>query len=108
MWQTPLLKHVAATPVCGYLAHDHAAAEPTALAALALATHDAEKASWRAAEWLAATQASDGSVAVRRDVDGPCWPTSLAVLAWQVVDRVAFADPIARGVAWMLSLRCVA
>jgi len=59
----------------------------------------------RLAKRLAATQATDGSVAIRRNTDGPGWPTSLSVLAWHVVDPVDYAEQIDRAVIWMLSIR---
>ena len=100
-----LITQLAESPVCGYLAQDTGATEPTALVALALAAHGQRDAARQAADWLAVTQATDGSVSVRRNTDGPRWPTSLSVLAWHVVDRVAFAERIDRAVTWMLSIR---
>ncbi len=105
MWHNSLITQLAVSPVCGYLARDAGAAEPTAISALALAAHGQTDAARQAADWLAATQATDGSVAVRRNTDGPCWPTSLAVLAWHAVDPVDFAEQIDRAVTWMLSIR---
>jgi len=105
MWQKSLVTQLASAPVCGYLSDDPVATEPTALAALALACHGARQAARSAAQWLVETQAADGSVAVRRDMDGPRWPTSLAVMAWRVIDPDQFSLPIERALSWMLSLR---
>lgn len=100
-----MITQLTAEPICGYLADDAGAAEPTAITAMALAAHGRTDAAHWAADWLAATQATDGSVPVRRQADGPHWTTSLAVLAWQAVDPTGFAEPIRRAVSWMLTIR---
>jgi len=105
MWHDSLITQLAAAPVCGYLADDGGAAEPTALAALALSSSGQRAAAREAADWLAATQAADGSVAVRRGVDNPCWPTSLALLTWHVIDPSGFTNSIDRAMGWVLSIR---
>jgi len=105
MRHNSLISQLVLAPVCGHQAHDTGAAEPTALSSLALAAYGQPEAACQAAEWLAVTQATDGSVSVRRNTDGPRWPTSLSVLAWHVVDPVGFAEQIERAVKWMLSIR---
>ena len=105
MWHDSVIAQLRNTPVCGYLAGHEGAAEPTALSALALAGRGLTNAARQAANWLAAAQAPNGSVAVRRTDDGPCWPTSLAVLAWQRVDPAGFASQINSAVAWILAIR---
>lgn len=72
----------------GYRAGAEAAAEPTALAAMALSAAenpDDEQAARRretAIHWLAETQRDDGAVPVTGAAGEPSWPTALAILAW--------------------------
>ncbi len=65
-----------------------AATEPAALAALALMSGGADEPARRALDWLSALQATDGSLGVTATQDAPCWPTSLALLAWKFAERV--------------------
>lgn len=101
-----LLDRLSALAVGGYGEHDPPAAEPTALAAIALAAGGRCEPAREAAEWLVAMQRSDGSVGVRPDEEEPKWPTSLAISAWKAVDqadrRERFADPRRRAVRWLL------
>src|SRR5262249_1034039 len=65
----------------GYGPKKPSASEATALAAIAL--HDqALPEVTHALDWLARLQRSDGAVPVYAGMCVPCWPTSLAVLAW--------------------------
>jgi hypothetical protein len=89
----------------GYMADGHAAAEPTALAALAFVAHARPDAARQAADALAATQQTSGEVAVRAGEQSPGWTTSLAVLAWSATDRTALADHIHRAIEWLLNNR---
>ena len=66
-----LITQLAKSPVCGYQAEADGATEPTALSALALAANGQPDAAREAADWLAVSQATDGSVSVRRNTDGP-------------------------------------
>jgi len=79
------------------------AVEPTAWAAIALADAGREEAASRAARWLAELQAPDGSLGVTDQAPTPCWPTSLALLAWHAVDPQAYQSSIERAVAWTLA-----
>ena len=108
-WHDELLDQLAAEPICGYRAGGPAATEPTAWAALALATHERFDAARVATEWLARNQIEQGSVGVREHEMVPHWPTGLAVLAWTAVQaREAnsekhYADNIKRAIDWILS-----
>ncbi|MEX2187048.1 MAG: hypothetical protein WD875_09655 [Pirellulales bacterium] len=67
----------------GYTPDGPGATEPTALAALAfLAERDFDGARG-ACTWLAQHQNRDGSLGVCEGQADPCWPTSLAILAWE-------------------------
>jgi hypothetical protein len=66
----------------GYAASGPAASEPTALAALALLASDRPKDALTACDWLSGHQNDNGSVGVVESQREPCWPTSLAILAW--------------------------
>jgi hypothetical protein len=63
------------------------------------------EAATQAAEWLATLQAGDGSLGVRQGELTPCWPTSLAVLAWMAVDASRYSKQIASAVNWTLATR---
>ncbi|HVX15687.1 MAG TPA: hypothetical protein VHC22_31160 [Pirellulales bacterium] len=84
------------------------AAEPTALAALALAAHGRLEAAGRACDRLADLQGPDGSVAVTAHQPTPCWPTGWAVLAWTKVDSLTgaptFRNETARAIDSILAL----
>lgn len=78
-----------ATGAWGYAAGNVGAAEPTALAAIALATNDAYTAPVeRGLAWLAAQQGADGALSVSPVTPGPYWPTSLALLAWSAAEHL--------------------
>ena len=112
-WIEQLLDRLTAKPICGYRINQSAAAEPTALAALALCAHACPSGAITAARWLAGLQSSDGSVGVREGEPTPHWPTGLAVLAWQAVaasmddvsDRVRWQPQIERAVQWILATK---
>lgn len=107
---TPVLERLAALDEWGYRAGTPGASEPTALAALALASYGEHAAAERARDWLSATQAADGSVGICRDEPTPGWPTALAVLAWLSGDDGTANTPdenehdaaIDRAVGWLL------
>ena len=81
-------------------------AEPTALTCLAMRAHQVEANRWvHGLGSLARMQRSDGSIPVAGHVPSPGWPTGLAVLAWALANPdspVAYADPIARAVGWLV------
>ncbi len=69
--------------VWGYRAVSKGSAEPTALAALALAAvGDAPERVTAGLDWLARLQRRDGAVPISPGVPSPYWPTALALLAW--------------------------
>lgn len=92
-----------------YRASRETMAEPAALSSIALAAHGELDAALAPAAWLADMQQSDGSVGVSAAESEPRWPTSLAMLAWSVVDRLGdsarFTDCIGRAALWSLSDR---
>lgn len=90
----------------GYQSGHEPSAEPTALACLALAAadHDAD-AIQHGLEWLARGQQDDGAVAVATQIAAPCWPTSLAALAWLKAGSSggrSYAGQTRRAVDWLL------
>jgi hypothetical protein len=103
-WSDQVLDDLARQPAIGYTAGSAPAAEPTALAALALAQHGRHDAARKAAEALAKLQQTSGEVGVRAD-ETPGWPTSLAVIAWCAVDRNSFRGRTDRAVTWLLANR---
>lgn len=111
-WVSVALDELGKQPVCGYAAAQRPASEPTAIATLALAGHGRAEAALQGARWLARQQAADGAVGIREGDSEPGWPTSLALLAWRRCqsardDRSSdeFAQPIQRGVRWLMGLR---
>ncbi len=80
-------------------------AEPTALAALALAAGDRTVDAQRAIDWIASQQAADGSVGPMPGQATPGWPTSLAVLAAQFVysrnSAAKHAFDLTRAINWI-------
>ncbi|MCA9161604.1 MAG: hypothetical protein KDA62_01445 [Planctomycetales bacterium] len=82
-WLQNALAQLAKNPVQGYNATTSAAAEPTALAALALLVHRQPRQALPALQWLASKQLPSGAVPVLEEQDEPCWTTSLALMAWQ-------------------------
>ena len=119
-WLAGALDRLAKRPVCGYVAGHAPAAEPTALAALALVAHARIEAAEPALHWLEQLQAADGSVGVRPGEPQPGWPTALAICAWQAaIDRAVrdqahaigsdlLATAVKRGVDWLLTIEGVA
>lgn len=93
-------KRLARSPIGGYHPEGEPASEPIAWATLALARAGEPSAAVVGAEWLAERQARDGSVGVTESQAEPFWPTALAMLAWQEVDAVRYADRIAGGAEW--------
>ncbi len=79
------------------------AAEPMAMAALALAAQDHVDAAERARQKLAGLQAADGSLGVTADQPTPQWPTGWAVLAWASAGGQRYQKNIDRAIDWILS-----
>jgi hypothetical protein len=82
-WTDAALDQLAAMPACSYTHDGPVSTEPTAFAAMALLQHGRPTAARRHLAWLARHQNSDGSLGVTATEIEPCWPTSLAILAWQ-------------------------
>src|SRR5436190_335827 len=79
-WQLDAQDRLAAGP-CGYRANSAPAAEPTALAAMALAGAERAEQTDRHLAWLAANQTAAGLSPPFSDLSQPGWPTALAILA---------------------------
>jgi hypothetical protein len=104
-WLDQTLDELATMPSIGYFVGSSAAAEPTALAALAFSAHGRAQSAASAANALAKMQQDNGEVAVRAGEDSPGWPTSLAVSALCAIDRVAYRAQIQSAVNWLLTNR---
>ncbi len=89
----------------GYAPGHSVASEPTAWAAMALASAGRSESADRAAAWLAKQQRRSGAVPVADGDDGPHWTTSLSVLAWHQADSVRYASNIQRAVEWLLATK---
>jgi hypothetical protein len=103
-WLDSILDTLTRQPAIGYLPDGALAAEPTAIAALALAAHGRMEAAQHAAAALEKMQSASGAVVIRAGEESPGWPTSLAVVAWSQL-APNFPAPINRGVAWLLANR---
>jgi hypothetical protein len=88
---------------CGYAANGAWAAEPTALAALALNAHGDTESALRFARQLADAQLANGAVTANGDDDSPAWTTSLAILAWLASDVQHFQTHIESAIEWALT-----
>jgi hypothetical protein len=89
-----------------YRASQSTACEPAAWTSLALAAHRRIEEAQRPAEWLARIQQSNGSIGITETEEEPRWPTSLAMLAWAVLDQLTggshFSKNVAAAVDWSL------
>ncbi len=107
-WLAPLLNDLSDPTNWAYQPGGICAAEPTALAALALADHGLLEPARKACRRLVELQADDGGVAVTAQQPTPCWPTGWAVLAWSKMDllsdNASFAGHIELAIAYILSL----
>jgi hypothetical protein len=83
------------------------AAEPMALAALAMCAHGRFDGAARACRRLCELQGNDGSVGILSGQPTPCWPTGWAVLAWTALEKQAAGSAhknhVESAVAWILS-----
>jgi len=111
-WLTATLDRLKEQPAIGYLPGGSVAAEPTAIAALALVAHGAAEAARQACTALASMQQTSGEVSVRPGEQSPGWPTSLAIVAWCAAQKAAdasskrvFQSNIDRAAAWLLANR---
>ena len=85
-WLPAALDRLSTSP-CGYHADEPSAAEPTALAALALVGAGRSDAAQQHLKWLAAAQSSAGSIAPFAELTKSAWPTPLAILAAAIAGR---------------------
>jgi hypothetical protein len=111
-WLTETLDRLKEQPAIGYLPGGSVAAEPTAVAALALVAHGEREAGRQAGTALASMQQTSGEVSIRAGEQSPGWPTSLAVVAWcaaqkaaDAAPRTAFQPNIDQAVSWLLANR---
>src|SRR5487761_1544889 len=107
-WVNAVLDKLADQTYWSYQAGGAPAAEPTALAALALAAHGRLDAALPACDRLTELQSADGSVGITSDQATPCWPTGWAVLAWSAADEgrasSAYRDSVQRAIDAILLL----
>ncbi len=76
---------------CGYHATEPSAAEPTALAALALMGAGRADEAQPHLKWLASARTSAGSIAPFAELAQSAWPTPLAILTAAIAARPEFA-----------------
>jgi hypothetical protein len=88
-WITDALARLAEAP-WGYHATEPSAAEPTALAALALMGAGRSDQAQPHLKWLAAAQTSAGSIAPFEELTQSAWPTSLAIVAVAISAHAEF------------------
>jgi hypothetical protein len=84
----------------GYGYRDEGDAEPTALAAIAL--HAAGLDPAPSLDWLARLQRGDGGVPTCARLTEPCWPTALALWAFEVAGGGRVGDAARRAERWLL------
>lgn len=106
-WVQSALNRLASMRKWGYHSSGATAAEPAALAALALLAHHRPRDAARPLAWLTAQQATDGSVGVTDSQSQPAWTTALAILAWLQADSAHESryGQIKRAVEWLLVMR---
>lgn len=104
-----LLEAANSSGAWGYRVGSSGGAEPTALAALALAgDRQAPGCVAAALQWLAGLQREDGAVPISAEADSPHWPTGLATLAWLRCvegDDKTRAVHAQRALGWLLEAR---
>lgn len=103
------LDHLERAPAPGYHAGSFAAAEPTALATLALLAHGRFGAARPLVDRLLSFQQPDGSVSIVAGQAAPGWPTAWAMLAWQAAQRSELASrtyqaALDRALHWTLKI----
>ena len=111
-WLAPLLDQLALEPACGYRRQSTPCTEPTALAAIALLTHNRLAAAQTALAWLLAQQQPDGALGISTSQSSPHWPTSHALIAWHTACRheessEQLTAAMQRGADWLLSVHGV-
>ena len=107
-WLQSLLDDLADERNWAYQSAGPFAAEPAAIAALALIAHgrlgEAEKVCRRLAE----IQAADGRVPATTAQDAPGWTTGWAVLSWSAIQKSlgaeSYAGNVSRAIDWLLAM----
>lgn len=106
-WLEPLLDELADERSWSYQPGGLLAAEPTAIAALALIAHGRASDTENACRRLADLQTADGSVPVVAAQAAPAWATGWVVLAWSAAQQSTghsnYAGNISRAVDWILA-----
>lgn len=108
-WQQTILDRLHAAQSAdggwGYRPRGKTCAEPTALACMALSPIPSSRtAVQHGLAWLAHHQRDDGGIPIAENVNVPCWPTGLAVLAWlhpPTVDAGDHTKNIERAITWL-------
>ncbi|HQU43090.1 MAG: hypothetical protein B7Z73_08675 [Planctomycetia bacterium 21-64-5] len=107
-WLEPLLDDLANDRAWTYQPGGTLAAEPAALAALALVAHGRRDAAEGACRRLALLEVAGGGIAVTARQPTPGWATAWAVLAWSAVQRAyggpVYQDHVERAVGWILAM----
>jgi hypothetical protein len=86
-WHTEAIEQLQSIGPCGYHAGGPPAAEPTALAAIALLGGNRIEAARSKLRWLAKIQTFDGSVPPLAKLTQPSWPTAWAIIAAALAAR---------------------
>ncbi len=102
-WLDDVLARLGSAAGWGYLPDGPSAAEPAALAALALMAHEQADAARGPLNWLGRQQSPSGGCGVLSGEADPAWPTAWAVLAWTAGQRAADCAAIKNGAAWLLA-----
>jgi hypothetical protein len=105
-WLDDALTELISARAWGYHADSPTATEPAAFVALALRVHG--QSDGAPLDWLTQRQSSEGSLGVSGEQDSPCWPTALAVLAWQKADEheatSRHSSAVQAAINWLLSI----
>ena len=105
-----VLARLASAVSCGYEEGSPCAAEPAALAALALLAHRRDAAALRLLDWLIDQQNSSGCLGTESDPSISAWATGWAVIAWKTalhgsIANDRFSPAIGRALGWVLKLQ---
>jgi hypothetical protein len=104
-----LMQRLAAARQWRYTASLRCQSEPAAWAALAFASSGHLEDARHPADWLASIQQDSGAVGISADDPEPRWPTSLALLGWCTIQRLAgtrnYDASIQAAVVWSLAER---
>lgn len=108
-WVKKAVGQLAESQTWTYAAAKVVATEPTALSALALLTHGEVPAAQKSLDWLVRNQGADGSLGVTAEQSTPCWPTSLAIVAWDKADQLQgtqrYRTCCQRATEWLLTVK---